>query len=322
MTNECSDGVISKSRNDGLGAFSPVRNLVPIVDFPLGQLFSLGDCKQQLWTDGHFHVRTDSPGYRGLDRVFPVFGDENLLLVRAIRNLAPRRVLDVGTGSGILALAAAAHCGADVTAIDINARAVAFAHDNVRRNWLGRSVRVVLADVCDRASCGSGDYDLVVSNPPFVPLPPNYRFHVAGHGGADGHRVLRSVLTSLTSLLQSSGTLLATSLSLVGPEGPTLQVLARNLLPADFNVYLVSIYDSTLAISTFYRSFPGVFESDWYRDVRSRGLIEIGYFLVIATRQPDIPPTFENFHRWEKGTTKYSGSWDARLARYEDWTVC
>ena len=77
------------------------------------------------------------------------------------------RVLDIGTGSGCIAIAAAhALPGARVDATDVSAAARAVARGNVRRHRLGRRVRVVAADVYD--GLRGRRYDIVVSNPPYV----------------------------------------------------------------------------------------------------------------------------------------------------------
>jgi ribosomal protein L3 glutamine methyltransferase len=91
-----------------------------------------------------------------------------------------RRVLDIGTGSGCIAIAAAqALPHAQIDATDISVRALAVARDNVRRHRLGRRVRLRRADVY--AGLRHRRYDVVVSNPPYVSaaemraLPPEYR---------------------------------------------------------------------------------------------------------------------------------------------------
>jgi ribosomal protein L3 glutamine methyltransferase len=79
-----------------------------------------------------------------------------------------RRVLDIGTGSGCIAIAAAhALPRARVDATDVFAGARAVARDNVKRHRLGHRVRVVDADVYD--GLGARRYDVIVSNPPYVP---------------------------------------------------------------------------------------------------------------------------------------------------------
>ncbi|MGE5272356.1 MAG: peptide chain release factor N(5)-glutamine methyltransferase [Verrucomicrobiota bacterium] len=73
-------------------------------------------------------------------------------------------VLDVGTGSGAIALAIAdEHPGARVTAVDVSADALELARENARVT--GLEVAFQLADVRDGLE---GTYDLVVSNPPYV----------------------------------------------------------------------------------------------------------------------------------------------------------
>lgn len=111
------------------------------------------------------------------------------------------RVLDVGTGSGCIAIAAAhALPRARVDATDVSAKALAVARDNVRRHRLGGRVRVRHADVYD--GLGSGRYDVIVSNPPYVSvaemrrLPSEHRaepatsLRAAKHGLAIVERLL------------------------------------------------------------------------------------------------------------------------------------
>jgi len=120
-----------------------------------------------------------------------------------------RRLLDIGTGSGCIAIAAAhALPQALVDATDISPRALAVARANVRRHRLGRRVRLRRADVY--AGLGGRRYDVIVSNPPYVSaaemraLPPEYRaepgigLRAPRRGMAIIERILRDARRHLT----------------------------------------------------------------------------------------------------------------------------
>jgi release factor glutamine methyltransferase len=83
-----------------------------------------------------------------------------------LRDLAEPRVLDVGTGSGAIALSLAdEHDGVRVTAVDSSAEALALAEANRERAGVDGRVRMLQSDLF--AAVG-GPFDLVVSNPPYV----------------------------------------------------------------------------------------------------------------------------------------------------------
>ena len=110
------------------------------------------------------------------------------------------RVLDMGCGSGCIAIACAkALPWAQVDAADISAAALEVAARNVRRHRLGRRVHLVQSD--HFSALRTARYDLIVSNPPYVgtrefaSLPPEYRHEPAlalrsGRAGLDAVRVL------------------------------------------------------------------------------------------------------------------------------------
>jgi release factor glutamine methyltransferase len=84
-----------------------------------------------------------------------------------IRELDEPQVLDVGTGTGAIALAIADEAPtARVTAVDVSADALALARENLELTGVNGRVRLVEHDLT--SGLGAADFDLVVSNPPYV----------------------------------------------------------------------------------------------------------------------------------------------------------
>jgi len=129
--------------------------------------------------------------------------------------LSAPRVLDVGTGSGNIAIAIASRLpGAHVRAVDLSDAALEVARRNIQRHVPER-VEVVQGDLFGDLS-GWGAFDLVVSNPPYVPaeefqtLQPEIREfepRLATTDEADGLRFLRRLCESSRELLVPGGTL-------------------------------------------------------------------------------------------------------------------
>ncbi|MER5359965.1 HemK2/MTQ2 family protein methyltransferase [Streptomyces sp. NPDC002785] len=139
-------------------------------------------------------------------------------------------VLDLGTGSGVLALRAA-QLGGSVTAVDITRRAVATARLNAFLHR--RRITVRRSDLT--TAVGESSYDLVLCNPPYVPAPalgvPTRGASRAWDAGPDGRAVVDRVCDDAPAALRRGGVLLMVHSGLCDPDA-TLRRLSRAGLEA------------------------------------------------------------------------------------------
>ncbi len=121
---------------------------------------------------------------------------------RAARTL---RVLDLGTGSGNIAIALAKQLeGCRVTAVDISADAIALARRNAQCNGVEENIEFVRADMNDflKDTMAPESFDMIISNPPYIAtdqiaaLPADVRREprIALDGGADGLDFYRRII--------------------------------------------------------------------------------------------------------------------------------
>lgn len=139
--------------------------------------------------------------------------------LEALEGIDAPRVLEIGTGTGCIALSLASECpGTRVIATDISPRAITLATRNRDALDLGGVVDIV---ECDLASAVPevlmGSFDLLVSNPPYIPtavlehdVPPevkDHEPHLALDGGVDGLDVFRRLLELAPQALREGATL-------------------------------------------------------------------------------------------------------------------
>jgi ribosomal protein L3 glutamine methyltransferase len=127
---------------------------------------------------------------------------------------ASRRVLDLCTGSGCLAvLAAITWPDVGIDACDISEPALEVARINLARHGLGSRIQVLLGD--GLFACAGQRYDVILCNPPYVnayamsQLPPEYRAEpaIALDGGPDGMAFIRRLVAHAQAFMTPHGVL-------------------------------------------------------------------------------------------------------------------
>ena len=144
--------------------------------------------------------------------------DTEVIVERALEFLGERhaRVLDICTGSGCIALAIAANSRAHVLGVDISAAALAVAEKNAEKCALSEKVRFLQRDALAKDFLAGEKYDLIVSNPPYIPTADIAALSAEVHrepmlaldGGADGLVFYRRFLDILPAMLEDGGAMI------------------------------------------------------------------------------------------------------------------
>lgn len=189
-----------------------------------------------------------------------------------------RSVLDVGTGGGALALAAARAGAAEVTAVDLSLRSVLTARVNTR--LAGGSVRVLRGDLFDPVR--GRRFDVVLANPPYVPATtdrlPRHRPGRSWDAGVDGRAVIDRICRDVGSVLRPGGRLLMVH-SVLSGESTTLDDLQER----GFEVEVVARADEPFGPVMRRRAHV----------LRARGLLAPGQgseeLVVVSAVLPAVP---------------------------------
>ncbi|NDC36466.1 MAG: peptide chain release factor N(5)-glutamine methyltransferase [Proteobacteria bacterium] len=147
--------------------------------------------------------------------------DTEVLVERAIEFIETQRsaarILDLGTGSGCIPIALASFAlklgrRVEVVAVDSSPAALAVAQHNAEQHGLSDSVRFLLSNWFDALDPAAGSFDLIVTNPPYIPegsteRSPETNFEPAAalFAGADGLDDIRAILREVPQHLASNG---------------------------------------------------------------------------------------------------------------------
>lgn len=163
--------------------------------------------------------------------------DTEILVIECLRlakGLTEPRILDVGTGSGAIAVAVAKNLPkAKVWAVDISKDALELAQGNAKKHGVANRIQLLHSDLL-AALPADASFDLILSNPPYIPtdalpmLPPGVRDfepRLALDGGPGGYRVISKLIDQARAHLAPGGHMLIEIG--VAQEQPVREIIAK-----------------------------------------------------------------------------------------------
>ncbi|MFH0859580.1 MAG: HemK2/MTQ2 family protein methyltransferase [Candidatus Altiarchaeota archaeon] len=126
--------------------------------------------------------------------------EDSHLMAESLRVDDGERVLDMGTGVGIVALIASSNAS-EVVGVDINPKAVEIARENAKLNGTGNAS----FKVSDLFSTVVGRFNVIAFNPPYLPVADEGMVERAWSGGKGGVEIIKRFLLSCGSHLKPEG---------------------------------------------------------------------------------------------------------------------
>ncbi len=259
-------------------------------------------------------------------------GGASATLASATARTKVGRVLDLGTGCGIQALHASQHADA-VVATDISRRALAFADFNRRVNRPPATWEFRHGSLLEPVA--GEQFDLVVSNPPFVITPPGTPSFDYRDGGLGGDGIVRTLLRDIGTVLAPGGVaqMLGNWEVRAGEDWRTRieQWLDDATVPLDAWIIQRDLLDAAEYAETWLRDAGVVPERDreafesayeaYLTDFAARGVEAVGFGIVTLRRPADGTVTMRRLEEHEGSMAQPLGPHIAHVLRTHDWLV-
>ncbi len=142
--------------------------------------------------------------------------DDSIMLAEILENEKAEHVLDIGCGSGFLAILLAKH-DCTVIAVDINPEAISATEKNAAMNFV--EINVVQSDLFENVK---DNFDLIVFNPPYLPGEP---YDIQWSGGID---LVKKFLEDAREYLKKDGKIIFVISTLTAPEKEIIDLIEKN----------------------------------------------------------------------------------------------
>lgn len=227
-------------------------------------------------------IATDFPSYEGSDRVWYLLEDESLLFARRIPDCAGKHVLDIGSGSGVLALMAARNGALSATSIDVSPRSTHLGRFNAALN--GIQTATFLNVGLEKFETGR-KFDYITFNPPFVPIPDDTTYMLSGSGGRDGLALVHAFFAKLEDLAHSATMIGIISMS---PGDEQISALERLFVSRYYGtptaIVATDVYGSVATVDIAFAPFANEHGFGAWREwLAAMGYSHMHYLFITVT---------------------------------------
>ena len=214
--------------------------------------------------------------------------EDSTMLERWVRQYAHGKVLDIGTGSGIQAIAAAQNPKVKtVLATDLQKSVI----DYCKKNIKNRKIKFLQSDLFEKIK---GKFETIIFNPPYLPQELKLR-DLTLEGGKKGYEVIERFLNEANNFLSKDGTVLLVFSSLTRKD-KVEELIRGNLMDFQelekFHIFFEDIYIYLLSKSEFLKKLQRKNISKVKYFARGhRGLLFTGFYgnkkIAIKTKNPE-----------------------------------
>lgn len=145
-------------------------------------------------------------------------------------NFNAAKVLDLCSGTGIQAILLA-RSAKKIIGVELSREVANIARFNVVLNNVENKVKILQGDLYEVVK--NKKFDLVVSNPPFVPVPDTLPYGLWGKGGADGLLIQKKIFTNINDYMTKNGIGLTVGMSLGDCRSPFILDLLNRIAKRD-----------------------------------------------------------------------------------------